>query len=118
MGKGIKKIFTVLVIVALTGILSCSDSVPFYEPLDTALIGTWNIENSGNTISFDGEGIFTINDSIYGSYFIDETNVNNVIWVYDRLDTMRFVDYISNYNTIIVENMPIFTGRKTLFKKL
>lgn len=118
MGKKVKRVFIGLIMVMLTGIISCNDSAPFYEPLDTAIVGTWNIDGSENTISFDGEGIFTINDSIYGSYFMDEGNINNMIWIYDRLDTMRFVDYISNYNTIIVDNMPVFEGRRTLFKKL
>lgn len=117
MARRLSKLLSTIIVAIPFLFVGCTDSTPFYEPLDTALVGTWSIDGSQNTISFDGEGIFTINDSIYGSYFIDENNINNVIWIYDRLDTMRFIDYIANYNTIMVENMPVFEGKRTLFKK-
>lgn len=81
--------------------------------VNTLFNNNWSIEQTENNISFSDDGMFTINDSIYGSY--EEINDSSLVWAFDgNADTMIY-KFIDN-NQVSVKKLPIF-GNVKIYKK-
>ena len=106
----IKKIFLILVGCLL--ICSCDDGKPQYNDW---LTGTWEFNNKKEYINFMEDDVFIMNDTIQGSYEIeDEEDVNIFYYYISNTGNTEGYGYMTveviERKSLTIANMPMHEG--------
>ena len=110
---GIKKPL-ILATIFLSSILLCTCRKD-YEPTqyNDWLMGKWQIENSDEYIYFSHRDIFIMNDTLNGSYEVQEKD-DKTIWFYVISDSEEFEEdgemvfsEIDYHKSMMVEGLPL-----------
>jgi hypothetical protein len=91
-------------------LVSCSETKEYDKTFRDVIVGEYLISDYNETIEFDEDGMFYIND-IVGDYEVNPNNFNEIYCIYDTtVDTMKLVGYIGSFKTLRVRNIPTHTG--------
>lgn len=121
--KIMKKILVILIsVILLPMINSCEEENFGNENLNEFIVGNWVINNNSGHIEFTQDCMLFMNDTIYGNYEFNEGNPNEAFLYFETENgsydesTLKFLRYVSNYNTVMVDGLPFSETTDTLYR--